>query len=56
MFIEHTGVTITWDVNKTGYGHNEIIQFGILQWSTTTYMYHEILPLWLLMYNLLFHF
>ena len=39
--VEHTGVSITWDVNKTGYGHNEIIQFGIL-----TMEYHNLHVPW----------
>ena len=43
--VDHTGVTITWNVNKTGYGHNEIIQFwysynGVPQPTCTTRYYH----------------
>ena len=29
--VDHTGVTITWNINETGYGHNDnIIQLGIV--------------------------
>ena len=28
--VDHPSVGITWNVNKTSYGHNEIIQLGIV--------------------------